>query len=228
VTFAAAEIKDPGRNLPRALLFGTLITTLTYVLAAATYLYVFPLVQMAALPENRVAAETARLLLGSVGGQLIAAAILVSTFGCINGMILGGARVLYAMSADGLFLRSAGRLNRRQAPAGALVLLALWSALLTLSGRYDDLLTYTTFASLLFSGLTAAALFRLRWREPAAVRPYRAFGYPLAPALFIIGALFFVVYIVQGDPKSSLYGLLLVLLGVPVYFLLQRRAATGR
>lgn len=222
VTFAAAEVRDPGRNLPRALVAGTLITTVTYLLAAATYLYLFPLAQMALLPENRVAAESARVLLGEVGGKLIAAAILVSTFGCINGMILGGARVLYAMAEDGLFLRGAATLNRQKAPAKALYLLAGWSAVLTVSGRYDDLLTYTTFASLLFSALTAVAVFVLRHREPQADRPYRAFGYPLSSALFILVALFFVVYIVQGDPRSSLYGFFLVLLGVPIYFLFDR------
>ncbi len=223
VTFAAAEVRDPGRNLPRALLLGTLVTTLTYLLAAATYLYLFPLAKMATLPENRVAAEAMRLLLGDVGEKLIAAAILVSAFGCINGMILGGARVLYAMAEDGLFLRRAARLNSRKAPATALYMLAAWSAVLTLSGRYDDLLTYTTFASLLFSALTAAAVFVLRRHEPESPRPYRAFGHPFSSGLFIAVALFFVVYIVKGDPKSALYGLCLVLCGVPIYYSLRLR-----
>ena len=223
VTFAAAEVRDPARNLPRALIAGTLVTTVTYTLAAAGYLYLFPLTEMATVPENRIAAEAARLLLGDIGSKLIAAAILVSTFGCINGMILGGARVLFAMAADKLFLRTAAKLNARQAPASALLLLAGWSAVLTLSGRYDDLLTYTTFASLLFNAATAAAVFVLRRRLPHAARPYRALGYPVSAALFIAVAMFFVVYIIKGDPQSSLYGLGLVLLGVPVYFAMQRR-----
>jgi len=222
VTFAAAEVRDPGKNLPRALVLGSVITTLTYLLAAAAYLYLFPLAQMAALPENRVGAEAARLLLGDIGGRLIAAAILVSTFGCINGMILGGARVLYAMAEDGLFLKKAAQLNRKQAPASALYLLGAWSAVLALSGRYDDLLTYTTFASLLFSGLTAAAVFVLRAREPLAQRPYRAVGHPVSTGLFMAVAGFFVLYIIQGDPKSAAYGMALVLLGVPAYFALRR------
>jgi APA family basic amino acid/polyamine antiporter len=179
---------------------------------------------MATLPENRVAAEAARLLFGGIGEKLIAAAILVSAFGCINGMILGGARVLYAMAADGLFLRQAAELNERQAPSRALYLLGAWSAVLTVSGRYDDLLTYTTFASLLFSALTVAGVFVLRRREPRAERPYVTFGYPYSAGLFILVALFFVIYIVQGDPKSALYGLFLVLLGIPVYFALRIRA----
>jgi APA family basic amino acid/polyamine antiporter len=223
VTFAAAEVRDPARNLPRALIGGTLVTTVTYTLAAAGYLYLFPLEKMAAVPENRIAAEAARVLLGNLGGQMIAAAILVSTFGCINGMILGGARVLYAMAEDRLFLRTAAKLNQRKAPANALILLGLWSAVLTLSGKYDDLLTYTTFASLLFNAATAACVIVLRRKQPAAERPYRAFGYPASAVAFIAVATFFVVYIVRGDPKSSLYGLLLVLLGVPVYFIVRAR-----
>lgn len=226
VTFASAEIKDPARNLPRALLLGTLITTVTYVAAAAAYLYLFALPDMALLPENRVAAEAARKILGDVGGQLIAAAILVSTFGCINGMILGGARVLYAMAEDGLFLKTAGRLNTRLAPSGALWLLSGWSAVLTVSGRYDDLLTYTTFASLLFNAATAACVLVLRHKQPEVLRPYRAFGYPFSTIAFVVVALGFAVYIVKGDPSSSLRGLGLVVLGVPVYFLMKRKSRT--
>ena len=223
VTFAAAEVRDPARNLPKALIFGTLVTTLTYVVAAAGYLYLFPLTQMAQIPENRIAAEAARSLLGSIGGKLIAAAILVSTFGCINGMILGGARVLYAMAEDGLFFRRAGTLNRNRAPGWALLLLGGWSAVLTMSGKYDDLLTYTTFASLLFNAATAACVLVLRRKLPDVDRPYRALGYPASSVAFIVVAIGFVVYIVQGDPRSSLYGLGLVLLGVPAYFVLGRK-----
>jgi basic amino acid/polyamine antiporter, APA family len=200
------------------------VTTLTYVGAAAVYLYLFPLATMATIPENRVAAQAARMLFGGeTGAKLIAAAILVSTFGCINGMILGGARVLYAMAEDGLFFAGAARLNAQRAPATALWMLALWSAVLTLSGRYDDLLTYTTFASLLFGALTAACVPILRRTLPAAERPYRTLGYPLSTILFIAVALFFVVYIVQGDKKSALYGLAIVLLGWPVYRLFRRK-----
>jgi APA family basic amino acid/polyamine antiporter len=223
VTFAASEIRDPQRNLPRALVMGTLATTLTYVGAAAVYLYLFALPTMAAIPENRVAAHAARLLFGGdTGAKLIAAAILVSTFGCINGMILGGARVLYAMAGDGMFWRGAAKLNSRRAPGRALWLLALWSAALTLSGRYDDLLTYTTFASLLFGALTAACVPILRRKQPDRERPYRTLAYPASTLLFIAVAMFFVFYIVQGDHKSALYGVALVLLGLPVYSLLRR------
>lgn len=225
VTFAAAEVKDPQRNLPKALLWGSLLTTVTYVGAAAGYLYLFPLSEMAQVPENRIAAEAAQKLLGSVGGQLIAAVILVSTFGCINGMILGGARVLYAMAHDGLFFQVAGRLNRNHAPGWALLLLGGWSGVLALSGKYDDLLTYTTFASLLFNAATAGCVLLLRWKQPTMERPYKAFLYPFSTVAFIVVALGFAVYIVQGDPSSSLRGLLLVLLGIPAYVLLQRKLA---
>jgi APA family basic amino acid/polyamine antiporter len=225
VTFAAAEVRDPARSLPRALVGGTVVTTLTYVLAAASYLYLLPLSHMAVVPENRIAAVAAQALLGDTGGRLIAAAILVSTFGCINGMILGGARVLYAMAKDGLLFDAASSLNSRKAPGVALGLLAAWSAVLTVSGSYDALLTYTTFASLLFNAATAACVFVLRRKSPDEARPYRAFGHPVSTALFIAVAGFFVLYIVQGDPRSSLYGLLLVLLGVPVYALIRRARA---
>jgi APA family basic amino acid/polyamine antiporter len=225
VTFAAAEIRKPERNLPRALIYGTLVTTLTYTGAAAVYLYLVPLDRMALVPENRIAAEAARLLLGQMGTRLIAAAILISTFGCINGMILGGARVLYAMGQDGLLFSAAGRINARRSPHVALCLLGGWSAVLALSGRYDDLLTYTTFASLLFNATTVACVYVLRRRLPAAERPYRTWGYPVTPALFILVATLFAVYIALGDPKSSLYGLALVLLGLPVYFALRGRQA---
>jgi APA family basic amino acid/polyamine antiporter len=223
VTFAAAEIREPGRNLPRALLYGTLVTTIVYTSAAAVYLYMVPLSAMAQVPENRIAAEVARLLLGNTGTLLIAGAILISTFGCVNGMILGGARVLYAMAQDRLFFSAAGRVNEQKVPHVALYLLGAWSAVLALSGRYDDLLTYTTFASLLFNALTVIGLYVLRRRMPDAPRPYRAWGYPITPAIFVLIAVLFVIYIVQGDPRSSLYGLGLVLLGVPVYFWLKPR-----
>ena len=176
VTFAAAEIRNPGRNLPRALIYGTLVTTLTYTAAAAVYMYLVPLDRMALVPENRIATEVARILFGQVGTLFIAAAILISTFGCVNGMLLGGARVLYAMAEDGLLFRAAGQLNERRSPHVALYLLGGWSAVLALSGRYDDLLTYTTFASLLFNATTVACIYVLRRRLPAVERPYRTWG----------------------------------------------------
>jgi APA family basic amino acid/polyamine antiporter len=225
VTFAAEEVRDPQRSLPRALLYGTVATTLAYVGACAVYLYVLPIEGMAAVPENRVAAEVAHVLLGGAGVTLVSIAILVSTFGCVNGLILGGARVLYAMSRDGLFFRAAGRVHpQRQTPSGALVLQGVWSAVLALSGSYDRLLTYVTFASLAFNALTVVGLLVLRRTRPGAERPYRTWGYPVTPVVYLVGAIFFVVYIFLGDPLDALLGVGIVALGVPAYLVFKRRA----
>jgi APA family basic amino acid/polyamine antiporter len=225
VTFAAGEIREPAKNLPRALVWGTLATTLAYTGAAAAYLYVLSPEQMAAVTENRVAAEVARIVLGRPGLVVVAVAILVSTFGCANGLILGGARVFYAMARDGLFFRScAGVHPRFGTPTGALALQAIWSCVLALSGSYDALLTYVTFASLAFNALTVIAVFRLRRTQPATPRPYRVSGYPLVPALYVAGALFFLVYIFTGAPTKSLLGITLVAAGIPAYLFFRRRA----
>jgi APA family basic amino acid/polyamine antiporter len=224
VTFAAEEIRDPQRNLPRALVAGTLATTLAYAGACAAYLYVLPIGRMAGIEENRVGAEVARVLLGGVGVTLVSIAILVSTFGCVNGLILGGARVLFAMARDRLFFPVAGRIHpQRQTPTGALVLQGIWSAVLALSGSYDRLLTYVTFASLAFNALTVVGMLRLRRTRADAPRPYRAWGYPWTPGLYLVGASFFLVYILIGDPVDACTGLGLVALGVPAYAWFRRR-----
>ncbi|MFO0711530.1 MAG: amino acid permease [Sandaracinus sp.] len=218
VTFAAGEIREPQRNLPRSLLLGTVVTTLAYTAAAATYLYVLAPGDMAAVSENRVAAEVATLSFGRIGLVAVVVAILVSTFGCTNGLILGGARVFFAMARDGLFFRRAGEVHPRfHTPVTALVLQALWSCVLALSGSYDALLTYVTFASLAFNALTVAGLFVLRRKQPAAERPYRVWGYPAVPAIYLAGALFFLVYIFVGAPREALIGLVIVALGLPAY-----------
>ncbi len=224
VTFAAEEVRDPQRNLPRALVAGTAITTVAYTAASAAYLYVLPVDAMAGVAENRVAAEVARVLLGGAGVGLVSVAILVSTFGCVNGLILGGARVLFAMARDGLFFRAAAAIDPvRRTPRGALLLQGAWSIVLALTGSYDRLLTYVTFSSLAFSALTVAAVFVLRRTRPAADRPYRAWGYPLTPALYLAGAGFFLVYIFAGDPLDACAGLGLVALGLPAYALFRRQ-----
>jgi APA family basic amino acid/polyamine antiporter len=181
---------------------------------------------MAAVEENRVASDVAGALLGHAGVVLVSVAILVSTFGCVNGLILGGARVLFAMARDGLFFRAAGRVDpSTQAPRGALWLQAAWSAVLALSGSYDSLLTYVTFASLAFNALTVVGLFVLRRKQPSAERPYRTWGYPVTPAVYLAGAGFFLLYIFLGDPKDSCIGLGLVALGFPAYAWLRGRHA---
>src|SRR3984957_2711679 len=174
VTFAAEEVREPQRNLPRALVAGTLVTTLAYTAACAVYLYVLPIDRMAGVEENRVASEVAGSLLGPAGITLVSIAILVSTFGCLNGLILGGARVLFAMARDNVFFRVAGKVDSvTHTPRGALVLQGIWSAVLALSGSYDRLLTYVTFASLAFNALTVVGLFVLRRTRAEMPRPYR-------------------------------------------------------
>jgi APA family basic amino acid/polyamine antiporter len=225
VTFVAEEVREPQRTLPRALLLGTLVTTVLYVLATAAYIANVPVSAMAEVPEKRIAAAVAELLFGTTGVRLIIIAILISTFGCVNGLILGGARVCYAMARDGLFFRSCARLlPQRRTPAVALLYQGAWSCVLALTGSYNALLTYTTFASVLFGALTVAGVYRLRVLEPERPRPYRCWGYPLTPALYLVIAIPFLVYVVQGKPGPAGIGLLLVLSGVPVYLWWRRSA----
>jgi APA family basic amino acid/polyamine antiporter len=224
VTFTAEEVRDPHRNLPRALIAGTVVTTLAYVAACCVYLYVVPMDRMAGIEENRVASEAAGTMLGPVGITLVSVAILVSTFGCLNGLILGGARVLFAMARDGVFFRVAGRVDPvTRTPRWALLLQGVWSAVLALSGSYDRLLTYVTFASLAFNALTVVGLFVLRRTRESAERPYRTWAYPFTPAIYLAGALFFLLYIFVGDPQDSLIGVGLVAVGLPAYYVFRRR-----
>jgi APA family basic amino acid/polyamine antiporter len=223
VTFAAEEVKDPERNLPRSLILGTLGIMVAYAAAVAAYLYLVPIGEMAAVTENRIATEAAVRMIGPAGGAFIAAAILVSTFGCVNGLTLAGARVVYAMARDGLFFRSAARVDaRHHTPAAALLLHGLVAGVLTLTGTYSDLLTLTAFSSLLFNVLTVAGLFVLRRRRPDLPRPYRVWGYPVVPLLFVAVALFFLVYMPVADPRNTGLGLLLTAAGIPAYLYWRR------
>jgi basic amino acid/polyamine antiporter, APA family len=224
VTFVAEEVRQPEKTLPRALLLGTLIVTLVYVLTNVAYLAVMPITDMVNVPENRVAQPVAMALFGKVGETMVIVAILISTFGCVNGLILSGARVGYAMAREGLFFRSCGILHPwRGTPSMALIYQGIWSCVLALTGSYDKLLTYTTFASVLFGALTVAGVFWLRYKQPDRPRPYRCWGYPVTPALYLLIALPFLVYVIQGDPYSTLIGLLLVCTGIPVYLLWRRK-----
>lgn len=218
ITFAAEEVKNPYKTVPRSLVLGTIGVMLVYVLANMAYIYTLPIEEMALVPDNRVAAATAEKFLGTIGAQLVAIAIMISTFGCDNGLILAAPRVYYAMAKDGLFFKGAGKLHPRyKTPVNSLILQGIWSSVLTLSGTYSALLTYTAFTSLLFNVLTVFGLFILRKKYPDRERPYKAWGYPIIPILYIIVAVFFIIYIIIGDPKSSGLGLLLVLVGVPAY-----------
>jgi basic amino acid/polyamine antiporter, APA family len=226
VTFAAEEVKDPERNLPRALLLGTLGVAAVYCSAVAVYLYMVPIGEMASVRESRIATEAAVRMIGPAGGAFIAVAILVSTFGCVNGLTLAGARVVFAMGRDGLFFRGvAGVHPQYRTPAAALLLHGIVAALLTLTGTYNDLLTLTAFSSLLFNVLTIVGLFVLRVRQADLPRPYRVWGYPVVPALYVLVSAFFLVYIPVADPRNSGMGLIITALGLPAY-LYWRRAPT--
>jgi basic amino acid/polyamine antiporter, APA family len=236
VTFTSSEIREPGRNLPLSLAFGTGIVVVLYLLANVAYLRVLPAmgdpngatvisrgIEYAA--DGRVATAMASVVFyGRVGAVLMAAAILVSTFGCNNGLILSGARIYYAMSKDGLFFRSVGNINAKHVPAAALVLQCIWGAVLCLSGTYSQLLDAVIFAELIFYILTLAGLFILRWQRPDAPRPYRAFGYPVLPILYLLMALFLEVQLLRYKPQFTWPGLFIVLLGVPVYLVRARGA----
>jgi basic amino acid/polyamine antiporter, APA family len=235
VTFAAAEVKNPARNLPLALVLGTGLVSLLYILANFAYLSVLP---YAGTPEgatavargishatqDRVGTAVAETIFGPSGALIMAVAILVSTFGCNNGLILSGARVYYAMARDGLFFRRAGTLNSRNVPAFALVVQLIWTAILCLTGTYGQLLNYVIFAALLFYAFTTAGLFILRAKRPDVSRPYRAVGYPVLPALYIVlcCAVMLLLLLSPTTRTESISGLVLVLIGIPVFLLWRR------
>ncbi len=226
VTFTAGEVRNPRRNLPLSLALGVLIVSALYLATQFVYLNVltFPEIQHAA--EDRVATAAAAKMFGPVAVQLMAAAIMISTFGCANGLILSGARVYYAMARDKLFFRRAAALDARtHAPVFSLAVQCAWAVLLTLSGSYNDLLDYVIFAVLLFYMLTIAGLFVLRRTRPDLDRPYRAIGYPVLPALYIAAAGLIEVLLLLYKPNYTWPGLIIVLLGLPVYFLWRARSA---
>ena len=240
VTFAAAEVKNPQRNLPRALIFGTGLVSLLYILANFAYLSVLPLhgspdgatvlargIQYAT--QDRVGTAAAEMIFGASAATIMAVAILISTFGCNNGLILAGARVYWAMAKDRLFFQRAGRLNKHSVPAAALIVQSIWTSLLCLTGTYGQLLDFVIFAALLFYVATTVGLFILRRKLPDANRPYRAIGYPVLPALYVVLASVVAVILLIADKTrtQAISGLVLVLLGVPV-FLAWRRADGGR
>ena len=235
VTFTAGEIENPRRNLPLSLAIGTGIVLLLYIAVNFIYLAVLPLhgdpaattivgrgIQFAS--EDRVATAVMEQAFSGYGARIMALLILVATLGCVNGMVLAGARVYYAMSEDGLFFKAAGKLSKSKVPVTSLWVQFLWTALLCLSGSYGQLLDYVIFAVLLFYVLTLLALFRLRRTQPDAPRPYRAIGYPVLPALYIVLALFISVVLLRYKPQYTWPGLLIVLLGLPVYFFWRTRS----
>ena len=235
VTSAASEVRDPKRNLPRALLMGTGMVTLLYVTCNLAYLLVLPMNGtaegtsvlargIAHATQDRVGVAAAEMIFGASAGTVMACLILVSTFGCNNGLILAGSRVFYAMAKDGVFFKSAGTLSRNGVPARAMLMQGAWTSLLCLSGTYGQLLDYVVFAELAFYALTTVGLFMLRRARPDAERPYKALAYPVLPALYIAACSSVAVILLISDKTraQAVSGLVLVLLGLPVYLLTRR------
>ena len=239
VTFTAGEVKNPKRNLPLSLAIGTGVVIFLYIAANFIYLNVLPLdgsptgatvlergIKYAS--SDRVGTAALQQMFGSSSAGLMAVAILISTFGCCNGLILAGARVYYAMAKDGLFFKPTGQVQPKfKTPKNALIVQCIWTCILCLSGTYNDLLNYVIFAVLVFYVLTIAGLFVLRYKQPQAERPYRAVGYPVLPAIYIVMALFIDVVLLRYKPQYTWPGLIIVLLGVPVYLIWSRRSRAG-
>lgn len=223
VTFIAGEIRNPGRNLPLSLLLGTCLVTILYMLANVSYLALLPMHDIQTAAEDRVGTAAASQIFGESAVFLMAALIMISTFGCNNGIIMAGGRLFYAMAKDGLFFQKASMLNKNAVPGFALWIQAAWASILCLSGRYGDLLEYTTFASLLFYIVTIGGLFVLRKNEPDAPRPYRTILYPWLPAAYILFAALFCINLLISSPVYTFSGLFIVLLGYPVYQLTRQR-----
>ncbi|HTS64178.1 MAG TPA: amino acid permease [Candidatus Acidoferrales bacterium] len=225
VTFTAGEVRNPRRDLPLSLALGVGIVCTLFIACQFVYLNVLTFDQVQHAANDRVAAAAAGRMFGSLGAGLMAAAIMISTFGCVNGLTLAGARVYYAMAEDGLFFRRVGELDPcTHAPVWALALQCGWTVVLTLSGGYNDLLDYVIFAVLLFYILTIAGLFVLRRTRPDLERPYRAFGYPVLPAVYMAAAGLIEILLLLYKPNYTWPGLIIVLLGLPVYFIWRRKA----
>jgi len=229
VTFTAGEVKNPRRNLPLSLALGAGAVLALYVLTNFVYLRWLPLDPgIVRAPEDRVATAAVQQMLGSGAERIMAFGIMVSTFGCMNGLILAGARVYYAMARDGLFFRRVAEIHPRyRTPVASLAVQCVWGCLLTLSGTYSDLLDYVIFAVLLFYMLTIAGLFVLRRTRPAMERPYRAVGYPWAPALYIVVAGWIELMLLIYKPRYTWPGVAIVLLGLPVYYFWRRRGTVN-
>jgi APA family basic amino acid/polyamine antiporter len=233
VTYIAGEVKNPKRNIPLSLVLGAGVVILLYFLANVAYVVTLPVhgspgaadvmgrgIQFAA--ADRVGTAAASVIFGAPAAIIMAALIMISTFGCNNGLVLSGARVYYAMAKDGLFFKATGKLNRKSVPGTALVVQGIWASLLCLSGTYSDLLDYVVFAVLIFFVLVVSGIFILRKKKPDAERPYRAWGYPVVPALYIVVAAAIAVDLLVFKAKYTVPGLLIVLLGIPVFFLRKR------
>jgi len=237
IGFTAAEVKNPKRDVALSMAFGTIIVITLYCLANLAYLFALPLAQIQNAPDDRVATAALNAIFGPVGALIMAGAIIVSTFGCNNGLILAGSRVAYAMAKDGLFFRATGKLNSKAVPGTALIYQGIWIAVLillrtrkvdaagvvTYGNLYSNLLDYVVFAALIFYVLTIVGVFVLRKKRPDAERPYRAFGYPVVPLLYIVTALTILFVLLFYRTETAGWSLVIVLLGLPVYWLWSRQ-----
>jgi APA family basic amino acid/polyamine antiporter len=238
ITFTAGEVINPRRNVPLSLAFGTILVIGLYLLANVAYLAALPFAAIQNAPSDRVASETANVIFPGAGATIMAVAIMVSTFGCNNGLILAGARAYYAMARDGLFFRRVGELNKNHVPAWGLIIQGIWAGALVLprtvktdaagavtgyGNLYGNLLDYVISAALIFYILTIIGIFVLRRKRPDAERPYKAFGYPIVPALYVVGASVILLVLFIYQTATTWPGLLIVLAGVPVYFLWRKR-----
>jgi basic amino acid/polyamine antiporter, APA family len=234
ITFTAGEVKEPRRNVPLSLALGTILVITLYLLANVAYLAALPWDAIQNAPSDRVASETANVIFPGAGATIMAVAIMISTFGCNNGLILAGARAYYAMARDGLFFRKVSHLNKNHVPAWGLIIQGIWAAALVLprtvktdaagnvtgyGNLYGNLLDYVISAALIFYILTIAGIFVLRRKQPNAERPYKAFGYPIVPILYIIGASVILAVLFIYQTATTWPGLIIVLTGVPIYFL---------
>jgi len=234
ITFTAGEVKNPRRNIPLSLAFGTFLVIGLYLLANVAYLAALPFGAIQNAPSDRVASETANVIFPGAGASIMAVAIMISTFGCNNGLILAGARAYYAMARDGLFFRRVGELNKNHVPAWGLIIQGIWAGALVLprtvktdatgavtgyGNLYGNLLDYVISAALIFYILTIIGIFLLRRKQPDVERPYRAFGYPIVPALYIVGATVILLVLFIYQTATTWPGLIIMLTGVPVYFL---------
>jgi basic amino acid/polyamine antiporter, APA family len=237
ITFTAGEVKEPRRNVPLSLALGTILVITLYLLANVAYLTALPWDAIQNAPSDRVASETANVIFPGTGATIMAIAIMISTFGCNNGLILAGARAYYAMARDGLFFRKVGHLNKNHVPAWGLIIQGIWAGALVLprtvktdaagnvtgyGNLYGNLLDYVISAALIFYILTIAGIFVLRRKRPNAERPYKAFGYPVVPVLYIIGATVILAVLFIYQTATTWPGLIIVLTGVPIYFLWRR------
>jgi APA family basic amino acid/polyamine antiporter len=238
IGFTAAEVKNPRRDVALSMAFGTIIVITLYCLANFAYLCTLPLVQIQTAPDDRVATAALNAIFGPMGAMIMAVAIIISTFGCNNGLILAGARVAYAMAKDGLFFRATGKLNSKGVPGTALIYQGIWitvlillrtrrvdaSGVVTYGNLYSNLLDYVVFAALIFYVLTIAGIFVLRAKRPDAERPYRAFGYPLVPLIYIASAVAILFALLLYRTETAGWSLVIVLIGLPVYWLWSRRS----